>query len=102
MNTSKTKLIWLERKKHTKERLKVSLKLDWGCTEFSLLGLKFNVELDKIILLNYEKAVLDIKEITQKWKKRNLTPIGNITIIKTFIIPKMNHLFLCLYHEKII
>ena len=29
------------------------------------------------------------------WKKRNLMPFGKITIIKTFILSKFNHIFTC-------
>ena len=96
MNTSKSKVIWLGRKKYYKEKLKVSLKLDWGCTEFDLLGLKFNVQLNKMINLNYDKVIHEIEKILQIWKKRNLSPMGNIVVIKTFIISKLNHLFLSL------
>jgi hypothetical protein len=28
------------------------------------------------------------------WKSRSLTPIGRLTVIKTLLIPKLNHLIL--------
>ena len=45
MNKEKTKVIWLGRKKHSKEKLKVSVQLDWGCERFKLLGITFDVDL---------------------------------------------------------
>ena len=30
------------------------------------------------------------------WKRRNLTPLGKITIIKSLLLPSFNHLFLSL------
>ena len=43
MNTNKTKVIWSGRKKYSKDKLKVSVKLDWGTTQFKLLGIIFSV-----------------------------------------------------------
>ena len=54
--------------------------------------------------LNYEEKI-DIvnKEITS-WKKRNLTTLGKITVVKTLLLPKFTHLFTSLpkpSHETI-
>ena len=38
MNKEKTKLIWIGRKKISKDKLKVSTDLEWGCIDFTLLG----------------------------------------------------------------
>lgn len=32
----------------------------------------------------------------EQWKKRNLTPIGKVTLIKSLIISQQNHLFISL------
>ena len=40
----------------------MSLKLDLGCTEFDLLGLTFNVQLNKIITLNYDRVIQEIEQ----------------------------------------
>ena len=45
MNTNKTNVIWIGRKKYCKYKLKVSVKLDWGTTQFKLLGIIFSVDL---------------------------------------------------------
>ena len=45
MDKEKTRLIWIGRKKHCKEKLDDTLDLDWGKQEFILLGIKFNVNL---------------------------------------------------------
>ena len=36
---------------------------------------------------------MKIEKTIKIWKRRNLTPLGRITIIKTFLISKLNHLF---------
>ena len=92
MNKEKTKLIWIGRKKLVKEKLKVSEKLSWGETHFSLLGLEFSTSLAEIPSLNYAKALAKIKLEINKWKPRHLTPFGKITVIKTNILSKCIHL----------
>ena len=44
--------------------------------------------------LNYEKAILRVKQTLNSWQHRYLTPIGKITVIKTLILSKFTHLFL--------
>ena len=93
MNTSKTKVIWIGRKMHMVEKLNVNSKLQWGTDRFNLLGIQFSVDLELIPSLNYNKAMDDACKLLNVWKKRNLIPFGKITIIKTFILSKFNHLF---------
>jgi hypothetical protein len=38
--------------------------------------------------------------LTEQWKRRTLTPIGRTTVIKTLLIPKLNHLFISLPTPK--
>ena len=61
MNTMKTKVIWIGRKRFSKEKLKVNTTLDWGTTEFNLLGLEFNVDLDKMVQKNNLNAIVQPK-----------------------------------------
>ena len=44
--------------------------------------------------INYDKKICDIKNLINIWEKRYLTPIGKVTVVKTFILAKLNHLFL--------
>ena len=43
--------------------------------------------------LNYVKALDQYDKLLNSWKKRNVTPFGKITVIKTFIMSKFNHIF---------
>ena len=97
INSTKTKIIWIGSKKFSDEVFHHSRwKLDWGCTDFNLLGIHFSVELDKIIELNYGIQIPKIKAMIQQWRRRILTPIGRVTVVKTLLIPKLNHLFISL------
>ena len=54
MNTSKSKMIWIGRKKYCKEKISYMEHLDWN---FNLLGLDFNVNLNLMPEINYQKAM---------------------------------------------
>ena len=53
INTDKTNLVWIGKKRYSKCELDVGRKLKWGATNFTLLGIPFSVELDTMIELNY-------------------------------------------------
>ena len=40
--------------------------------------------------------MVEIKESIKHWNKRFLTPLGKVTVIKTFLLSKLNHIFLSL------
>ena len=96
MNCDKTKVIWIGRKKYCKDKLISKYNLLWGEEEFDLLGLTFNVDLHLTTLKNYQKAKGKIKANIHSWNKRYLTPLGKITVIKTFLLSQLNHLFIAL------
>ena len=96
MNKEKTKLIWIGRKKHCKEKLDVTLDLDWGKQEFILLGIKFNVNLTSMPKLNFENSLQKIQTELKMWQVRHLTPFGKVTVLKSLILAKFIHLFLSL------
>ena len=90
-------MVWIGCKKFSNEVLHHSRwKLSWDNCIFDLLGIKFSVNLEEIEDLNYLPKLLEIRKIINQWKLRKLTPIGRITVIKTLIIPKLNHLILTL------
>jgi hypothetical protein len=72
--------------------------LNWGSTQFKLLGLYFDVNLDAMISLNFDEKLENIKNCIQYWKKRELTPLGRITviIIKSLLLPMLTQLFISL------
>ena len=94
MNTEKTQIVWIGKRKHCKEKLNVTKDLVWATDTFNLLGIKFSVDLDLIISLNYDPILDDVSKSINVWKKRFLTPLGKITVLKTIILSKLNHLFM--------
>ena len=91
MNKEKTKVIWIGKIRLSREKLNVSVKLDWGSTEFTLLGLDFSTDLIKMEEINYTKIYEKMNGEINKWKNRKLTPFGKISIIKSNILSKGIH-----------
>ena len=50
--------------------------------------------------LNYSQALKKVEQLIYQWNQRYLTPLGKITIIKTLVLSKLNHLFLSLPHPN--
>ena len=64
------------------------------------MGLHFSVNIDEIEKLNCTPKLKEIENTLQIWFKQILTPIGKITILKSLIISKLNHVFLTIPSPK--
>ena len=96
VNFDKTQVVWIGAKKYSSDSIKTKWKLSWGSDQFKLLGITFDVNLDKTPGINYEEKILKIKKLIKLWKRRYLTPLGRITVIKTLLLPILNNLFISL------
>ena len=100
MNKEKTHIIWIGRNRATKEKLETNPTLHWGEVEFDLLGIKYHTNLNKMMELNYSKYIKQAEQVIKHWNRRQLTPMGKITVIKTFIMSKFIHIFTSLPTPK--
>ena len=101
INSSKTKIVWIGSKKFSDQVFHhTRWKLVWGSTTFNLLGINFSVNLSEIEDINFGIQIPKIVALIEQWKRRVLTPIGRTTVIKTLLIPKLNHLFISLPSPK--
>lgn len=96
VNFDKTQLVWMGSEKYSTRSIKTKWKLCWGKTTFKLLGINFNTDLDKMIQENYTEKIQQAEKQMHGWEKRSLSPIGKITVIKTLVLPRFNHLFMSL------
>lgn len=94
INKEKSQLVWIGSQKHSPTRYLRDENYCWNPGIFKVLGIKFTVEINQITRLNYEDKIDSIKNTLKKWSKRNLTPFGKITIIKTLVVSKLVYLFL--------
>lgn len=84
----------------TKEILCPNANITLGETDFQLLGVYFYVNLSDSPKLNYDKKVVKIKALISIWRRRQLTPIGRVTVIKTQLVSQLNHLFTALPKQQ--
>ena len=55
INFTKTQVVWIGSKKYSNDTLGQHRNLSWGKTSFKLLGINFDVDLDKIVNINYQR-----------------------------------------------
>ena len=96
VNMEKTKVIWFGSQKGSDNKLCRNWNLCWERGVFTLLGVKFSLNLPEMIYLNFQDKIREIKNLLLQWSKRMLTPLGRITVIKSLAMAKINHLLLAL------
>ena len=96
VNYSKSQVIWIGCKRNSLEKLVDDAELVWNATKFKVLGIEFDINLGQMVQTNYYPKITSIKNLLKQWKRRNLTPIGRITVIKSLAISKIVHLFISL------
>ena len=88
-------MIWIGKNRTFKEELLHEYKLNWISEGyFRYLGIDFSVELSQMVDHNYQEKINEIKRQMAVWRKRTLTSLGRVTIVKSLFIPKLNYLFL--------
>ena len=85
LNISKTKAMWIGASKHSLEK---PLGLEW-CTGVKTLGIHFSCDQGQIIKQNFHERLSDIQKTINLWSLRGLSLFGKVTIVKSFLIPKL-------------
>lgn len=101
VNFEKTNVIWIGSLKYSTRSIKTRWKLNWGTISFKLLGLMFHVDQRKMIDMNFNDKIDKIKNSITYWNRRELTPIGRITVVKSLLLPLLTHLFISLPNPDI-
>ena len=65
-------------------------------SRLKILGVSFTTDNNDITQCNFEPKLLQIEKEIEQWRRRNITPIGRITVIKSLLISKLVHLFTAL------
>ena len=61
--------------------------------QMKILRIVFSKNNEGLTQFNMEPRVLQIKQEIAQWNRRNLTPLGKITVIKSLLLSKLVHLF---------
>lgn len=96
MNTEKTKLIWFGASEGSNASFCGDANFEWGTREFNTLGVNFNSNVKNIWSLNMDKKMLEIQRLLTRWKKRDMSILGKITVIKSLALSKVVHLLIAL------
>ena len=84
MNLSKTKAMWIGKK----SSLETPLGLEW-CTGVETLGIYFSCDQEQVRKQNSQDRLNEVQKTINLWKLRGLSLFGKVTIIKSFLIPKL-------------
>ena len=94
MNFEKTQIVWLGSRKNSDIRYMRDKNFIWNPGIFKALGIKFSVNIEEIVPINYDNKLQEIETLLKTWSKRHLTPFGKITVIKSMALAKLVHLFI--------
>ena len=60
-------MLWIGKKKYCKERIACGGSLNWDSSNFTLLGITFDLNLSNIPQINYDYALLKIDNTIGAW-----------------------------------
>ena len=86
INKHKTEAMWLGSWRNCKEK---PFGFKWPLDPINALGVHFSYETEKTIKLNFTDKIRTLEQSLQSWKRRNLTLIGKINIVKTLGLAKL-------------
>ena len=94
INNEKTQIVWIGSNVGCGIRYMRDRNFIWDPGSFKVLGITFSVDLNDIVRLNFKDKIDEVKRDIARWSKRNITPIGKITVIKTLIVSKLTYLLI--------
>ena len=83
---NKTEALWLGYWRSHKDK---PFGFKWPQEPVYALGIHFSFDLKRANTLNFEEKVCSLEKTLNNWKKRNLTLIGKINIVKTLGLSKL-------------
>ena len=92
MNFDKTKVMWFGCEHRIDTVYLPDLNFEWNPKTFTVLGIEFTVDLKNITDINIENRMNAITYELNQWSKRDLTPFGKVTVIKTLALSKIVHI----------
>ena len=93
LNKSKTKGLLLGRNRRNVHFIHG---IDFSMSAIKALGIYFSTNRQESQRLNWNKLLEDIQNLLNSWKRRKLTLLGKITILKTLAMSKCNYLLQCI------
>ena len=88
LNKSKT-VAFITERVNPKAYQDNTLGVDWTFKEFKTLGAWFSSNVNETYQLNIAEKIDTIKIILRTWSSRSLTLKGNVTVLKSLIVPQI-------------
>ena len=89
LNRKKTFSIRCGSLKHTNFICCEEKQFNWTSEKASTLGMTFTNDKNDMTINDLLPKLKQFTECLDRWKRHNLTPIGKISVIKTFALPKL-------------
>ena len=86
INKHKTEAMWLGSWRNCKE---TPFGFKWPLDPINALAVHFSYDSEKAIKRNFTDKIQILEQTLQTWKRRNLTLIGKINIVKTLGLAKL-------------
>ena len=86
VNLAKSEAMWLG---SNKGRPDTPLEVKWAST-VKITGVYFSTNRDVYYEINYRRVLEKMKVMCNMWRQRNLSLIGKVQIIKTFVVSQLN------------
>ena len=96
MNTEKTKCIWFGSPRPPEPFNTDNKQFEWNPDTFTALGVTFTTDLKNITEINIQSRIRTMKTELLQWSKRNLTPFGKVTVIRSLMLAKIVHILIAL------
>ena len=96
MNFDKTKVVWFGCEHPVDTVYLPHLKFEWNPKTFTILGITFTIDLKDITDINIANKMNGIVLELNQWAKRDITPFGKVTVIKTLVLSKIVHILISL------
>ena len=96
INVKKTKVIRIGNIRESDRRYCKENNLDW-VSKFETLGISYDIlNMHNITEININEKIPLMLHLIQSWSKRNITPLGRITVLKSLILSKITHILISL------
>ena len=93
VNYDKTEILRIGSLKDSEAKLYTQRTLKWTNDPAVLLGIKIGTNLGEVTKQSFEKLIKKIENITKIWLSRQLTLMGRLVIIKTFLVSQLIYSF---------
>ena len=96
MNADKTKVIWFGAPRPPEVKYLKNRSFEWNPEYFTLLGVRFSIHIDNITDDNIQLHMDAMRYEIGQWSKRDLTPFGKITVLKSLVLSKIVYILMSL------